>query len=200
MSSEVGVAKSGNVISDESFQALRKANLEIKDLKEAVVSERDARAQDREALVTTMQGMTTAIREVKTQQREDREHADRQFALVLGAIRTLGDGVLALEQSLVSKEQIDQQRDHAWKDELDAVAAQAAKNTVELIREDESAREKLDSLHESMVKVEVQAETGMQVATRALKLSALRILPIMFAGIALYRALAWLWVRGILTP
>lgn len=193
-------AAGGKLITGESLNALRKANLEIQDLKEALVSERNARAQDREALVGSMQGLTTAIREIKTQQREDREHNDRQFALVLGSQRNLGDGLLALEQALVSKDQIDQKRDHAWKDELDAVAAQAAKNTVELIREDESARVKLDSLHESVAKVEVQAETGIQVATKALKLSALRILPIMMAGIALYRFLAWCWVRGYLTP
>lgn len=198
--SEASVATGGKVVSDESFQALRKANLEIKDLKEALAAERHSRMQDREALVSSMQGLTTAVREVKTQQREDREHGDRQFALVIGSVRTLGDGVLALEQALVAKDQIDQKRDHAWKEELDAVAEQAAKNTVELIREDESARVKLDSLHETVAKVEVQAETGLQVATRALKMSAFRIVPTMFAGIMLYRVLAWLWVRGILTP
>lgn len=198
--SEIGVASGGKVIPDESFQALRKANLEIKDLREALVSERQSRGQDREAIVTSMQGLTVAVRELKVQQREDREHSDRQFALVLGAARNLGDGVLALERLIASKEQIDQKREHAWKDELDAVAAQAAKNTVELIREDEAAREKLDSLHESIVKVEVQAKTGLQVAMNALKLSTLRILPIMLAGIGLYRLLAWLWTRGILTP
>lgn len=198
--SDASMATGGKVVSEGDFQALRKAHLEIKDLKEALVSERNAREQDRGALVSSMQGITTAIREVKTQQREDREHSDRQFALVLGAARTLGDGILGLEQAMASKEQIDQKRDHAWKDELDAVAAQAAKNTVELIREDESARVKLDSLHESVVKVEVQAETSMQVATKALKFSALRILPIMGAGIVLYRVLAWCWTRGILTP
>jgi len=160
---------------------------------EALVALRDDYSDRYTALATTQDAIRSDLK-------SHIASSGHQYSSTLKVLQTLGDGIFELHTTILAKDKIDEQRMLAWKDELNAVAAQAGKNTAELVVEDSAQRKHLDSLHEVVDQQQEEVKKTSLLARQAMTAAAIRIGIIVTVVLLTYKAVAHAFVKGWLVP